>query len=79
METISAIPSGKFIIGSSKIAKEIKKGRIKSVVIANNTPIVIIEKFQKKGIVVKMFSGNEKALATKIGKPFPIAAIGYEE
>ena len=63
----------------NSIMKGIKSGKVKSVIIASNAPKDIIDKLAVSGVRIRVFSGDERAVATKLGKPFPIAAIGYEE
>ena len=79
MEIVSVLPSKKPVIGTNAIVKSIKAGRMKQVIVTTNTPQEIIAKLSVAGVRLQTFSGNEKALATKLGKPFPIAAVGYEE
>ncbi len=79
METATSLPSGKHVIGMNSIMKGIKSGKVKSIIIASNAPQDIIDKLTVSGVRIRVFSGDERAVATKLGKPFPIAAIGYEE
>jgi ribosomal protein L30E len=79
METINTLPAAKYIIGTKTIAKGIKSGKIKTVVVSKNTPKALIDKLNSKNVKIKFFAGDEREMATKLGKPFPIAAIGYEE
>jgi len=65
-----------FIIGPREISKGIKDGSVTFVMAANNCPKPLIEKFEKEGVEVKIFSGNQKDLGTHIGKPFPVAIVG---
>jgi len=79
MEMISTLPTKKPVIGTNQIVKSIKAGKMKQVIVTTNTPSAIVAKLGVAGVHLQTFSGNEKELATKLGKPFPIAAVGYEE
>lgn len=69
-----------FIIGTREIMKAMEKGEIEKVIVASNAPEEIKQKLfdvaQKKNVTVEE-DGDEIKLATKVGKPFPIAAVGY--
>jgi ribosomal protein L30E len=77
METISKLPDAKGIIGTREIAAAIKKGNVKKVVIASNCPEFLLEKIGKTKI--EKFDGSQKDLGTKLGKPFAVAMVGYDE
>lgn len=78
METITSLPKKKATIGFREISKAIKAGKIKSVVAAKNCPPELLNKIPEN-IDVKIFDGNQNELGTKIGKPFAVAMVGYEE
>ena len=78
MESISILPKSKTTIGIKEINKAIKAGKVKSVVVAKNCPKELLEKLPQNA-QVKIFNGNESELGTKIGKPFPVSMVGYEE
>lgn len=78
MESISALPKGKTTIGIREISKAIMAGKVKSVVVAKNCPKELLERLPQN-TQVKIFNGNESELGTKVGKPFPVAMVGYEE
>ena len=63
------------VIGSREIEKKIKEGGIEKVIVARNCPDKIIKKLS--GVEIEKFSGDEKQLGIKIGKPFPVAVVGY--
>ncbi|MCD6381982.1 MAG: ribosomal L7Ae/L30e/S12e/Gadd45 family protein [Candidatus Aenigmarchaeota archaeon] len=69
-----------FIIGTREVMKAIKDDKIERVVLASNAPESIKDMVKKiaeeKGIIVEE-DGDELKLATKVGKPFPIATVGY--
>ncbi len=75
VETISKIPEKKATIGVREIIKGINSGKIKEVIVASNCPEKL---YASMGVVVKKFEGDEKDLATKLGKPFPVAMAGFE-
>ena len=77
MELITKLPGKKCIIGTREIAKAVGSGKVKRVVVARNCPDELLKKIS--GIDVTMFDGNQDELGTRIGKPFPVAMIGYED
>ena len=76
METISKLPDAKGIIGAREIAAAVKQGKVRKVVVANNCPDFLLNKIGK--VRVEKFDGNQKELGTKLGKPFAVAMVGYE-
>lgn len=76
MDTISTLPAKRAIIGTREIVKSINSGKVKSVIIASNCPERLIAKLAV--VDVKRFDGDEKQLGIKLGKPFPVAMVGYE-
>lgn len=79
METVNKLPSETPTIGSRQISKGIEAGDVKHVVIASNCPDWLQKNFEKPGINVEQFAGDQKALGTALGKSFPVAAVGYKE
>lgn len=78
METVSKIPAGDAVIGTNEVVKGIKAGRVGRVVVASNCPQFLIERVEAAGkVVVEMFAGDQKELAVRLGKPFPIAVSGF--
>ena len=68
------------IIGAREIAKNIKESKIKKVLVASNCPEFLIKKIkQAVKTEIEKFDGDEKKLGTKIGKPFPVAMVGYTQ
>ena len=54
-----------------------KGGKVKKVVIAKNCPDFLVKKLKNLGSVeIENFDGDQIQLATKLGKPFPIAMYG---
>ncbi len=76
MDTISALPSEQGIVGTRQIVKSINSGKVKSVIIANNCPENLIAKIPEN-VNIKRFDGDERQLGIKLGKPFPVAMVGY--
>ena len=76
MEKIQKLPEGKFVIGAREIKKAISEGKVKKVVVANNCPDFLVERIGKVGM--QQFEGDQKDMGTKLGKPFAIAMVGYE-
>ena len=80
MEIISKLPDKKqWIIGTKEIAKALKDGKIKKIVIASNCPDFLVEKLGNTDVSIERFSEDESQLGTKLGKPFPIAMVGYSD
>ncbi|MEM7819290.1 MAG: ribosomal L7Ae/L30e/S12e/Gadd45 family protein [Candidatus Aenigmatarchaeota archaeon] len=68
------------VIGTREIIKGIKNGNIKRIIVANNCPDFLIEKLSNfKDVKIERFDGDQSQLGTKVGKPFPVAMVGYEE
>lgn len=65
------------IIGTKQILKAVSDGKVKKVVIASNCPDDIKAKIPKE--LAENFEGNEKQLGTRLGKPFPVAMVGYSD
>lgn len=79
MEIISKLPDKKGIIGIREISKAGKAGKIKSIVVASNCPMQLFEKIREiEGLSFSKFDGDEAQLGTKLGKPFPVAMVGYD-
>lgn len=77
MNLITHLPEKKGVIGAREIAKAVKEGRIKKVVIASNCPDFLLSKLGN--VAIERFDGNQKQLGTKLGKPFAVAMVGYDE
>jgi len=76
METITKLPEAKSMIGARQIALAVKAGKVKKVVVADNCPDFLVQKLGK--VKVEKFSGSQRELGTKLGKPFAVAMVGYE-
>lgn len=73
---VTKLPEKKGMIGFKEIMSGIKTGKIKKVVVANNCPQFLADKL---GIPVDVFEGDQSQLGTKLGKPFSVSMVGYEE
>jgi len=78
MEIISVLPAEHGIIGAREIVKSINSDKVKSVIIASNCPENLISRLPT-GVDIKRFDGDEHQLGIKLGKPFPVAMVGYAE
>ena len=66
------------MVGAREIAKAAKAGKVKHVVVATNCPDVLLAGVYDAGIKIEIFEGDTAQLGTKLGKPFPVAMVGYE-
>ena len=64
-------------IGFREIMKGIKSGKIKKVVVAKNCPKNLVDSLGN--VRIEVFDGDQAQLATKLGKPFPIAMAGFKD
>jgi ribosomal protein L30E len=78
METITKLPEKKGLVGAREIAKAVRAGKIKHVVVAANCPESLLGRFSDTGVKMEKFDGDESQLGTKLGRPFPVAMVGYE-
>ncbi|MFH1631143.1 MAG: ribosomal L7Ae/L30e/S12e/Gadd45 family protein [Candidatus Aenigmatarchaeota archaeon] len=79
MEYVNKLPQAKHTIGTKEIIKGIKAGNIKKVIIAENCPDNLIESIKASGTIdIMIFHGDQKELATALGKPFCVASVGFE-
>ncbi len=76
MELVAKLPDKQGIIGTKEIAAAVNAGKIKRVIIASNCPDFLVEKIGN--IRIDKFSGNQRELGTKLGKPFAVAMVGYD-
>jgi large subunit ribosomal protein L30e len=80
-----AVKTGKVIIGSNKVLKEIASGELKLVILAENTPkdkvelLNIYNNCLDKPIPVYTTKSSSKDLGAVCGKPFWIAMLGIQE
>ena len=80
MQTIVKLPEKNGTIGAREIIRSIRNGRIKHVVVADNCPefLFLMIKNLENQIKIEKFEGDESQMGTKLGKPFPVAMVGYE-
>lgn len=67
----------KMLIGTKEISRGIKSGTVKKVVVAKNCPKKLLSKLGN--VKVETFSGDQVQLGTKLGKPFPVAMVGFKD
>ncbi len=85
IETIQkADKDKKAIFGKKAVLKAIKRGEIKTVALAKNTPLLLrdeIELLSKSiaGIKVENLDLNNDELGSRCKKPFSISVIGMKE
>ena len=77
MNVISTLPTKQGTIGARQIVKSINSGKVKSVIIASNCPEILVAKIPEN-TDIKKFEGDQHQLGIKLGKPFPVAMVGYE-
>ena len=75
----SKVPEKKGTVGAREIARAAKEGKIKHIIVASNCPDFLIARLEGVGARIERFDGDEQQLATKLGKAFPIAMVGFEE
>ncbi|HLD38857.1 MAG TPA: ribosomal L7Ae/L30e/S12e/Gadd45 family protein [archaeon] len=71
------VKDDKMIIGVKQIIAEIKNGKVKKVFVAKNCPKALTEKLIN--VKVETFDGDQTQLGTKLGKPFPVAMVGFKD
>ncbi len=78
-EIKNLIKTGRYHIGSRKSLKALKRGEVKVLIIAENTPPNLKEKAlyyaKLAGTQVIMYKGSSVNLGLTVGKPFPISMI----
>ena len=80
-----AVKTGKVLIGSNKVLKELASGDLKLLVLANNTPKEKIEQLTiynnclENAVPVFVSKYSSKDLGAVCGKPYWIAMIGIQE
>jgi large subunit ribosomal protein L30e len=78
-ELVTALKTGKVILGSRKTLKYVKLGKAKAVIVASNAPPEIrndILYYAKLGnIPVYIYPGTSVELGAACGKPFTVASL----
>lgn len=81
METIDKLPEQKAVIGTKEVVNAAKAGKVKMVVVAKNCPQFLADRIMGADLAgkvqVRQFSGDQSDLGTRLGKPFPVAMVGY--
>ncbi|MBI2970794.1 MAG: ribosomal L7Ae/L30e/S12e/Gadd45 family protein [Candidatus Aenigmarchaeota archaeon] len=78
IEFVARLPEKKGMLGTREIAKAVKAGTVKRVIAASNCPEELLAKVRGEYVVIERFEGDSKQLGTKLGKPFSVAMVGYE-
>lgn len=82
-EIRTAINAKKLIIGLRRTIKELKLGKIKKVVIANNCPTGIKNDLEHdaklSSAAVEIFDGDSASLGSQCGKPFKATVVGIKK
>jgi large subunit ribosomal protein L30e len=80
-----AVKSGKVMIGSKQVLSELAMGKLKLIVMANNTPKRIVEQLSiynnclEKPVPVYTTKNSSRDLGAICGKPHWIALLGIKE
>lgn len=81
-EIKAALAKGETIIGTRSVAKALKAGHAKTVVLASNAPEDVRKDFEHysklSGAAVHTFNGTGKQLGVFLGKPFAVAALAIK-
>ena len=81
-EIKTALSNNKVLIGTRTVMKELKTGKLNSVIISNNCPERIKKDlYHYNGIIkieIKEFSGSGNDLGVLCGKPFGISVLGIK-
>lgn len=82
MEEIKKLlKEGKLIIGTNKIIKNLKLGKLKEVYLSSNCPRETIEDIKHYArlnkVKVNELSENNKQLGVVCRKPFSVSVLGY--
>ena len=67
----------KMIIGAKEISRGVKSCAIKKVIVAKNCPKSATAKLGN--VKIDVFEGDQTQLGTKLGKPFPVAMVGFSD
>lgn len=74
---------GRLLIGSNRVVREMKKGRLIAVIYASNLPEALARDINHyasvSGVEMKGFAGDSIKLGETCGKPFGILLIGIGE
>ncbi len=67
------------VFGYREIIKLAERGEIEKIIIAKNCPREIRAKLESTGVKTEDFPGDERDLAVKFGKPFPVSSVGIRK
>ena len=75
------LPEQTAVIGTKEVIKAAKAGKVKLIIAASNCPQFLKDKVTGSEIggkvEMKQFSGDQAGLGTRLGKPFPVAVVGF--
>ncbi|KUK04890.1 MAG: large subunit ribosomal protein L30e [Methanosarcinales archaeon] len=78
-ELMSAVKTGKVLLGSKQSLKAVSAGNAKLVVVASNCPPSVKRRLEEANVPIIRFDGTGVDLGTVCGKPFAIAALAIVE
>ena len=82
-EITNAIEHGTIILGAERTLKELKKGKIATVILASNAPedvrmeVTHLSSITKTNVIE--FDGDSKELGALCRKPFFVAVVGIKK
>ena len=80
-----AVKTGKVIVGSNRVLKEMSAGEVQLIILANNAPKENVEQLNifnnclEKPIPIYTTKSSSKDLGAVCGKPFWIAMLGIQK
>lgn len=77
MDVITKLPEKKGLVGAREVARAAKAGKVAHVVVASNCPDFLLASFSGLNVRIDRFDGDQAQLGTKLGKPFPVAMVGF--
>ena len=81
IEIVDKLPEQKCVIGTTEVIKAAKSGKVKLIIAADNCPQFLKDKVTSSeiggNVEMKRFTGDQADLGTRLGKPFPVAIVGY--
>jgi len=82
-EIKEAVKEKKIVIGSRTVMKGVKRGRIASLVYADNCPQAVMKDIlyysQNNFVSIKEFGGSSLQLGEVCGKPFNVLVVGIRK
>lgn len=82
-ELMEAEKAGKLVTGSRRVFKELRKGKLVSVLHASNCPQDVVNNIKQlptiSNIKIDGFKGNSRALGEALGRPYNILLVGIRK